>query len=149
MYQLIRKWINAQFTTLATITSTDFDEADTSLDITKLPASAKYLNYNMLSRGIKPYDKAENDDWKEADVMIQLIFGIYNKAQGGYQTCIDTYANPLLKYFKGQNPEYSDNTISTTLKIAGCYNAELIDLDKFDGKYLMPKLKMNLLMYDP
>jgi len=145
MYNEIRTWVKTKFTSLAAVTSIDFREVDTVTQLTNAPANQKYVSYLIQIEKEEPWEKAEDERWRSVAVVIYLSFGMYKRNIDNYQTALDTYIRPLEKYFKAAGV----NNVTSTFTITQIADARTENLDKFEGDYLTPVMRFNLLVDDP
>lgn len=146
IYKLLNKWLKDRvtaFNTTLTEDSKPLKEVDTTLDSGLLPSNYKDYGY-MIKFSDAPDMIGSNFD---VNVKLEFYFLLAKKPLSNYQLMIDKYLYALVKYLT--DPvlaalPFSDNSISTSIKIIDIGNFSLKDLDKMPELYFMPYLNFTV-----
>lgn len=141
MYVQIQTWFNTFITTLSTATTIDLKEIDTFPDIDKQSAPLSDYTY-LIKLESCTIEGNESDLIEKVNMIIEFSFLISNQI-ANYKTAIDTYLNALKKLLLA-----SHTYNGTNYKIDCIETLELTDLNKIEGDYLKPQIKMQLKCYE-
>jgi hypothetical protein len=140
MYSQIQTWFNTFVTTVnGTITGTasDLKEVDTLMDSDNLPANLGNFTYLIKLESCN-VEGNESMLIEKVNVIIEFSFLLANQI-ANYKTAIDTYLSALKKLLLA-----SHTYNGTNYKIDYIEALELSDLNKIEGDYLKPQIKLTL-----
>lgn len=152
-YKLLKSWLQTKIDNFNTglLATEKLKEVQITFNTAILPASSKEHSYIVKLGSIQYSDAVGEPGAKAMYVIIEFVFFFGNKPVENYQIFIDTYLTKLMDIIENNNiGAYSDDTISTTLRLCDLDNVHVANLDKVDstGKYLKPTIEFQIAVVD-